>query len=89
VTHLLAFTLLYDPITAIYPGLSAYWLWLVLPLAAAISVVYKGTRVEHLKDLTLQAGIMTVQLILVMVLAAALLALWYWGYVHLVGPMPK
>jgi hypothetical protein len=86
--RVLAFVPLYDPITALFPGLSAYWLCLVVPLAIAICVVYRGTRVEHLKELPKQAGIMTVQLVVVMALAAVVLAAGYWGYVQLVGPAP-
>ncbi len=87
--HLCAFVPMYDPITAIFPELSAYWLWFSIPLALAISVVYKGTRVEKLKTLPGEAAIMTAQLLFVMVLAAAVLAAGYWGYVRIVGPWPQ
>jgi hypothetical protein len=75
---LLAFTFLYDPLTAILPGMSNYWLWLVLPLLLAISIVYKGTRVEDLRRLPGQSLIMTFQILMVMAAAAVLLDGLYW-----------
>ena len=84
---LLAFLPLYDPLYALYPGMSDYWLWLVIPLAVAISVVYKGTRVDKLASLPKEAAIMCTQMLVAMTLAATLLALGYWGYVFWFGPL--
>jgi len=84
---LLAFTPLYDPLFALYPGMSDYWLWLVIPLVVAISVVYKGTRVQSLKTLPKEAAIMSAQIVLVMAFAAVVLAGGYWMYLKFVGPM--
>jgi hypothetical protein len=83
----LAFVPLYDPLYAVFPGMGNYWLWLVIPLVAVISVVYKGTRVESLKSLPKDAAIMSVQLILVMAAAGVVLACGYWGYLHVAGPL--
>jgi hypothetical protein len=85
--HLLAFTPLYDPLTAIFPGLSDYWLALVVPLVIAISLVYKCTRIEHLADLPKEAAVMSAQIIVVMLFAALILAMGYWGYVRISNPL--
>ena len=85
--HLLAFTPLYDPLTALFPGLSDFWLMLVLPLVVAISVVYKCTRIERLADLPKEAAVMSVQIIVVMLFAALILAMGYWGYVRISHPL--
>jgi len=82
ITNLLAFTPLYDPLPALYPGMSDQWLWMVLPLVVAISVVYKTTRLEHLKSLPRDAAIMSAQMLLVMAFAAVLLACGYWAYLR-------
>ena len=83
IVSMLAFVPLYDPLPAIYPGLSDHWLWTVLPLAVAISVVYKTTRLEKLADLPRETAIMTAQLLLVMLFAALVLACGYWAYLRL------
>ncbi len=82
-SHLLAFTPLYDPLPALYPGMSDQWLWMVLPLVIAISVVYKATRLERLKDLPRDAAIMSAQMLLVMAFAAVILASGYWAYLRI------
>jgi hypothetical protein len=74
----LAFTPLFDPLPAIFPGMDDYWLLLVIPLVIAISVVYKGTRIKNLRTLPREATVMTTQILVLMVVAAT--ALWglYW-----------
>jgi hypothetical protein len=81
--HLLAFTPLYDPLSALYPALNEYWLWMAAPLVLAISVVYKCTRITELRNLPKDAAIMSVQILLVMGLAAVVLATGYWAYLRL------
>ncbi len=76
----LAFTPLYDPLYALFPWMSDYWLWMVVPLVLAISVVYKGTRVTTLKSLPKDAAIMSAQIVVVMALAGVVLACGYWAY---------
>ena len=71
----LAFMPLVDPVTALYPGLSAYWLLLVVPLVLVISVVYKGTRIDKLSKLPWAAAMMSVQILVVMAVASVLLDL--------------
>ena len=75
---LLAFTPLMDPLTAVYPGMSDYWLWLLVPLIVVISTVYKGTRVENLKSLPLGVLVMSFQILLFMTAAAVGVAGIYW-----------
>jgi hypothetical protein len=75
---ILAFVPLYDPLPAIFPDLSNYWLWFVLPLLFAISIIYKGTRLDDLRRLPGQSFIMTFQILLVMGAAAVLLDGLYW-----------
>jgi hypothetical protein len=87
--HSLAFVPLYDPLFALYPGMSGYWLWLVIPLVVIICVVYKGTRVGSLKALPRDAAVMCVQLILVMAFAGVVLACGHWAYLHWAGPLVR
>ena len=75
---LLAFIPLYDPLPALFPGMSDHWLWCVLPLLLAISIIYKGTRLEDLRKLPAQAAVMTFQILVVMAVAAVLLDSVYW-----------
>jgi len=51
-----------------------FWLSLLLPLVVVISVVYKTIKLPDLKQLPRQAGMLTVQIVVFMVLAAC--ALW-------------
>jgi len=84
ITHVLpvlAFRPLYDPLFALFPGMSDHWLWLVLPLVIVISLVYKCTRIKDLKDLPKAAAIMSAQIFVVMAVAAGILATAYWAYV--------
>jgi hypothetical protein len=77
---------LYDPLPALFPGMSDYWLWLVIPLVVAVSTVYKCTRIDDLRKLPGQAAIMTLQVLLVMVVCAVLLAVGYTSYIRLGVP---
>jgi hypothetical protein len=83
--NILAFTPLYDPLPALFPGMSEQWLWLVIPLVVAISVVYKCTRIPSLKTLAREAAIMSLELIVAMAFAALVLGIGYWGYIHYAG----
>jgi predicted exporter len=83
----LAFTPLYDPLFALYPRMSDHWLWFVIPLVLAISIVYKGTRVQTLKTLPKDAAIMSAQIVAIMAFAAVALASGYWMYLKFVGPV--
>ncbi len=85
--NILAFMPLYDPLPALFPGMSEQWLWLVIPLAVAISVVYKCTRVPDLKTLPRDAARMSLELIVVMAFAGFVLAAGYWVYIHYAGPL--
>ena len=87
IPNLLAFTPLYDPLFALYPRMSDNWLWLAIPLVMAISIVYKGTRVQSLTTLPKDAAIMCAQIVVVMAFAAVVLAGGYWMYLKFVGPM--
>ncbi len=74
----LAFTPLYDPLPALFPAMDDYWLWLVVPLVVAISLVYKGTRVAKLQTLAREAAVMSLQILLLMGVAAMALSAAYW-----------
>jgi len=63
-----------DSAQAILPNLTAYWLWLLLPLVVAIAVVYKTTKVENLWTLPWEATKMSIQIVFYMALVAV--ALW-------------
>ncbi len=75
----LAFTPFIDPISALFPEMHAYWLWLVVPLVIAISLIYRTTRHSDLKSLPRAVTLMSCQILLVMVAAAVLLTLLYTG----------
>ncbi len=51
------------------------WIWLLIPLALLVSVVYKAIKLEHIRQLPRQALIMFAQIIIFMVLAGGLV-LW-------------
>jgi hypothetical protein len=55
----------------------------VVPLVLTISVVYKCTRIGSLRLLPRDSLIMTAQILLVMVFAAALLAVGYSAYIRI------
>jgi hypothetical protein len=78
ISDILAFTPFFDPLPALYPGMDEYWLFLVIPLVIAISVVYKGTRMKDLRGLPRDATVMSVQILVTMVFAAAALGSLYW-----------
>lgn len=59
-----------------------YWLWLVVPLVLAISVVYKGTRVDRLNKLPREAAVMSAQILLLMIVGAVVLGSAYWAAVR-------
>jgi hypothetical protein len=80
---MLAFMPLYDPLSALFPGLDNYWLALLIPLVIAICIVYKGTRIRDIKDLPKAATIMTIQVLLVMTLAAFVIYGVYIGITRL------
>ena len=53
--------------------LDRYWLVMVLPMIAAICVVYKTIKLEDISQLPRQACALAVQISLFMVLASAVL----------------
>lgn len=54
--------------------IDAYWLWLLLPLSLAISLVYKAIRLDDLSQLPRQVAVMTFQMVLYMGLCGG--AIW-------------
>jgi hypothetical protein len=79
---LLAFVPLYDPLPALFPNYDEYWLWLVVPLVVAISIVYKGTRIEKLRRLPWETVVMSVQILALMVVASIMLGAAYWAAIR-------
>ena len=51
-----------------------HWPWLLLPLAVLIAIAYKAVKVDDLTDMRRQVVVLTTQIIVGMILAAA--ALW-------------
>lgn len=49
------------------------WMWLLVPLALAIAVVYKTLKLEDLRDVPVQAARLTGVIVLSMIAAATLL----------------
>ncbi len=75
----LAFSTIRSP--ASFRDMDNYWLWLVVPLVIAISVVYKCTRINSLRPPARRGSlIMSAQILIVMVLAAG--ALWAISYAY-------
>jgi hypothetical protein len=64
----LAWTPLLEPMP-----LDDYWLFLLIPLAIAISVVYKAIRMDRLDPLPRNAAYMAAQILVFLVAAAAVL----------------
>ncbi len=54
--------------------IDTYWLLLMLPLSAAVAIVYKAIKLDDLQQLPRAATILTAQIIFFMALAAG--ALW-------------
>lgn len=52
-----------------------YWIWLLLPLVFAISVVYKSVRVESMRRVPLEAVRLMLWIVVAMAIAAAALLL--------------
>ena len=50
-----------------------YWLWLLIPLALAISIVYKTIKLDDSSQLPRQITIMTAQIVVFMGVAASVL----------------
>ena len=82
-TCILAFIPLLDPVSALFPNMSNYWLLLVLPLVIAISIVYRCTRTQSLRSLPKEATVLSIEILFFMVLAAFLLAVGYYAYIRL------
>lgn len=66
---MLAYTPFLDPLR-----LDDYWLVLFVPLVIAVALVYKTIKLQDLTQLPRQAGMLAMQILLVMVLAAV--GLW-------------
>lgn len=72
---LLAWRPFLDPI-----HLEGYWMWLIVPLVVAITIVYKAIKLEDLSYLPREVAKLSAQIIAFMFLTAALL----WLVVELV-----
>lgn len=60
-----------NSLQALWPNISAYWLWSIIPLVIAICIVYKGTKLDDLRQLPWAACKLTIIVLFVMVLGAA------------------
>jgi len=65
----LAWTPFLDPLP-----LSGVWMWLAIPLAAAIAVVYKALKLPDLRDVPAEAARLT--FVILIALLAAAVGLW-------------
>lgn len=68
-----AMTLGFRPFLEPLP-IDQYWMLLLIPLAAGISVVYKTIKTDRLEKIPRESTVLTAQIIAFMALAA--LALW-------------
>ena len=66
-------TLFINSLQVLWPRADNYQPWAVVPLVAAISVVYKGTKLPNLRQLPWAATKLTIQILVVMVVASVLL----------------
>ncbi len=74
---LLAYIPFLEPIELVIPNLSDYWLLLLLPLLAAISVVYRATKTPTMRRLPREALKLTLQIVAIMIVAAVVLNALY------------
>ncbi|HXE55265.1 MAG TPA: hypothetical protein VN541_19735 [Tepidisphaeraceae bacterium] len=72
-SHLLAWTPFLDPIPI---WSNAVWPWLLLPLAVAVSVVYKSIKCRTMRQVPGEASVITITIVLGMVAAAVVLAVF-------------
>jgi len=70
--HLLAYIPLVTPLP-----LWDYWAWLLLPLCAAVSIVYKTIKCRFVREIPLQAAAITGWIVLSMIAVAAGIWLLY------------
>lgn len=68
-TAILGYVPFLDPLP-----IDPYWLVLMIPLVVIVSVVYKTLRLEDLSKLPKAAGMMSLQIVAFMIVAAA--AVW-------------
>ncbi len=66
--------LAYTPFLQPIPGLWDEWIWLLLPLCAGVAVVYKSIKCQHMKQVPVQALLITVYILVSMAAAGAALA---------------
>jgi len=66
--NLIPATLFHDPI-----AVQGFWYWLLIPLAAAIAVIYKTLKVRHVRQVPLAALGLTLTILAGMALAAVVL----------------
>ncbi len=74
----LAYVPFVSPLETAIPHMTRYWLWLMLPLVAVISVVYKGTKVQEVRELPLAATALAVQILFFLAVIAGGLYLVTW-----------
>jgi len=75
---LLAYRPFIDPVETLAHNSSEYWLWLLIPLVIAISVVYRGTKVRELRELPIAAAKLSFQILVIMAgLAVGLYGLYF------------
>lgn len=67
----LAWTPFLDPIPV---WSSAVWPWLLLPLVAAVSIVYKSIKCRTMREVPREATVISVWIVLGMIAAAIVLA---------------
>jgi len=68
--------LAYIPLVTPLP-LWDYWAWLLLPLCAAVSIVYKTIKCRFVREIPLQAAAITGWIVLSMIAVAAGIWLLY------------
>lgn len=73
ILHPASFILSYTPFVSPLP-IWDYWYLLLLPLSAAVAVVYKSMKLPSMLDVPRQAFIITVWIVLAMIAAAGALA---------------
>jgi hypothetical protein len=76
------YTPLIDSLQALWPNSGDYTLWALVPLTVAISIVYKATKLDDLRELPAATLRLSLTILVSMALAAVALYGIVWSVTH-------